>query len=187
MIEQIKEFDTNLFLWLNSIHSPAMDSFFFAITNRFVWIPVYLILLFLLIKKKKNKTWSILLFIVILIICSDQLSVLIKENVMRYRPCHNLNIQGVVHTVNNKCGGKYGFVSSHATNTMALFAFLVLSVFKKERIVIALLAIYVLLVSYSRVYLGVHYPFDILGGWITGLAVALVLYYFVYNKLFNQP
>ena len=70
---------------------------------------------------------------------------------------------------------------------MALFAFLVLSVFKKERIVIALLAIYVLLVSYSRVYLGVHYPFDILGGWITGLAVALVLYYFVYNKLFNQP
>jgi undecaprenyl-diphosphatase len=176
MIELIKSFDTKLFLLLNSWNCPAMDTFFYYATNRFVWIPLYVFLFVLVIKRFKSNAWKMMLMIVVLIVCSDQVSVLIKENVRRYRPCHNLDIQGKVHKVNNKCGGRYGFVSSHATNTMALFVFLALAVFRHERKIVGLLAFYVILVSYSRVYLGVHYPGDIIGGWILGLLIAVILF-----------
>ena len=173
MIELIKSLDTQLFLLLNSWNCPAMDTFFYYATNRFVWIPLYVLLLIMVVKKLKTNAWKMMLMIVVLIVCSDQVSVLIKDNVKRYRPCHNLKIQEKVHKVNNKCGGKYGFVSSHATNTMALFVFLVLSVFRKERLIVGILTFYVL---YSRIYLGVHYPGDIIGGWLLGLLIAVILF-----------
>ncbi len=183
MIGLIKSLDTQLFLLLNSWNCPAMDTFFYYATNRFVWIPLYVLLFVLVIKRCKSNSWKMMLMIIVLIVCSDQVSVLIKDNVKRYRPCHNIDIQEKVHKVNNKCGGKYGFVSSHATNTMALCVFLVLSVFRKERLIVGILTFYVLLVSYSRIYLGVHYPGDIIGGWILGLLIAVILFYILKRSI----
>ena len=93
MLEQIKQIDTALFLFLNSHYNSFFDSFFYFITNRFALIPFYLILLILVVKTFKTNTWKILLAVALLILCSDQLSVLIKNSFERYRPCHNLEIQ----------------------------------------------------------------------------------------------
>ncbi len=179
MIEFIKQADTSLFLWLNSLHCSFCDTFFFVVTNKFFWIPFYLLLLFLVYKEFKNCTWKILIAVLLLIFASDQLSVLIKNNVQRYRPCHNLLLQNKVHTVNNTCGGQFGFVSSHATNSMALAVFLILCFARKKKWLTIILFTYVFLVSYSRIYLGVHYPLDIAIGWVAGMSISIIIYFLI--------
>ena len=104
---------------------------------------------------------------------------------MRYRPSHNLELKSIVHLVNNKHGGLYSFVSSHATNTMALTVFLVLTLLRNNRTMYAIMVLYVLIASYSRIYLGLHYPFDILAGWITGFVIAIILYAVFKNRIIN--
>lgn len=182
MLEQIKQIDTALFLFLNGHHNSFFDSFFYFITNRFALIPFYLILLFLVAKTFKTNTWKILFAAALLILCSDQLSVLIKNSFERYRPCHNLHIQSLVHLVNNQCGGLYGFVSSHATNSIAISVFLFFLLKNKYSKIGYVLFAYTLLVSYSRIYLGMHYPLDMAGGWLVGGVLGCACYLFVRKK-----
>lgn len=176
MIDYLKQLDTNLFLWLNGQHNSFFDVCFYWITNKFFWIPFYLLLLFFVYKEYKTDTWKILIAVLLLVIASDQLSVLIKESVQRYRPCHNLILQNKIHLVNEKCGGTFGFVSSHATNSMALGFFLILCFAKRKKWLTIVLLTYIFLVSYSRIYLGMHYPLDVIGGWILGTAISCVMY-----------
>ncbi|HNR19694.1 MAG TPA: phosphatase PAP2 family protein [Bacteroidia bacterium] len=183
MFEKIEEFDVMLFLFLNSHHNPFFDSFFYFITNRFALIPFYLILLFLVVKTFKTNTWKILLAAALLILCSDQLSVLLKNTFERYRPCHNSEIQSLIHLVNNKCGGLYGFVSSHATNSMAISVFLFLLLKNKYSKIGYLLFAYTLLVSYSRIYLGLHYPLDMMGGWVIGFILGISFAFLIKSKI----
>lgn len=116
-------------------------------------------------------------FIALVIVFSDQISVqLFKEAFMRLRPCHNPNIADLVHTINGECGGNYGFVSSHASNTFALALFVGL-IFKKHfSFLLYAMLVWSALVSYSRIYVGVHYPADIVCGAILGSTIAFLMW-----------
>jgi undecaprenyl-diphosphatase len=176
----LEQIDQQLFLFLNGFHNPFWDQVMYWISYKFTWIPLYLsVLIYLIVKQKKYAYISILL-LVLAAILADQMSVNLFKNVfLRYRPCHNLDIQPLVHLVNEHCGGQYGFVSSHATNSFA-FAILSALIINKRNISI-LLVVWAIVVSYSRIYLGVHYPADILGGAILGTGIAILLH-FVYQQ-----
>jgi len=125
----------------------------------------------------------ILLSVGILITLSDQLSVHVFKNVfLRYRPTHNLNLEGLVHTVNEYYGGQYGFISSHAANTFALATFISLLLQKHYKYITVLLFAWAAFISYSRIYLGVHYPADVAVGALFGTALALAVYkFYIYS------
>ena len=180
MIEFLKAIDTRLFLFFNGNPTPFMDSVMEAAANKFTWIPFYLILLFFVWRKEKRNMWLVVLSIAILITFSDQISVhCFKEVFQRYRPCHNLLVQNKVHLINGYCGGQYGFVSSHAANSFALTTFLIFF-FRRWDFAVGMY-LWAAFVCYSRVYAGVHYPFDILGGMILGIFLGLIGYKIYYN------
>ncbi|HHZ65969.1 MAG TPA: phosphatase PAP2 family protein [Flavobacteriales bacterium] len=169
MIDFITAADTKLFMFLNGMHSELMDPLMVLISGKFEWIPLYILLLALIGIKIGWKNLIIILpFVFLLVVLTDQSSVMIKNLVARLRPCHDPLIMGQVHTVNEHCGGQFSFVSSHAANTfgLAIFVGLLLKPIYKHMLLI--LAIWALVVSYSRIYLGVHYPLDIVMGALLG-------------------
>src|SRR5580704_12824529 len=126
MLEQLKSLDTSLFLFINSKHNSFFDFIMYWASDRWIWIPFYAVLLYFLFKSFGNKAVFILLLIGIMITLSDQLSsAVIKDLVKRPRPCHDESLIDKVHLVNGYCGGAYGFVSSHASNSFALSLFLI--------------------------------------------------------------
>lgn len=186
MYESLVNFDRNLFMAMNSIHSPFMDSVMWWVADRFFWIPFYAFLAWFLYRKFGTQSIFMILFAAPLILISDQGSVFFKDLFQRERPCHDEIISFMVHTVNNKCGGKYGFVSSHAANTMALLTYILLLTRNVNPKLTAFTIFYVMIVGYSRIYLGVHFPADIIGGWIVGI-IAAFMTYFLYRAIFPSP
>jgi undecaprenyl-diphosphatase len=184
MAEQI---DQQLFLFLNSANSPFWDKVMFFLSMKEVWAPMYLAILIYMGIKYKRKFWIILLFIILAVVLSERTSVLIKNAFDRPRPCHEPSLQGLVHMVNGMCGGMYGFVSSHAANSFNV-AFLSL-MFIKRRWYTVCIIIWASAISYSRIYLGVHYPADVLGGAILGAAIGWGVYklYEAADKLIYPP
>lgn len=177
MFEKLEQFDQDLLLAINSRHTPFFDSFFYIISDKMVWIPFYFLLLFLVIRNYKSKSWLILFLTALLILVSDQFaSGLVKNLVLRYRPCHNVFIGNKLHLVNGYCGGQYGFISSHASNTFALATYIGLLLKEKWPRFSILLIAWASLVSFSRIYLGVHYPADVIGGGLAGLTFGLIFY-----------
>ncbi|MBN2682509.1 MAG: phosphatase PAP2 family protein [Bacteroidales bacterium] len=184
-IESIEKIDRDLFLSLNACHSPFFDQVMEAVSQTFIWIPLYLFVLFLIYRKLKWQVLAILPVFILGVVLSDQISVYaFKEVFERFRPCHNLDLVDLVHTVNGKCGGKFGFVSSHAANTF-MFAALS-SLFIRKKWFIILIFFWAVLVSYSRIYLGVHYPGDVFFGAVLGLVIGVGVFYlytFIYKKI----
>jgi len=177
MIDALNQVDQQLFLRLNGPVSPFIDQLMFAISGRLEWMPLYAILLVFIIRKYRwNSIW-ILVAVVVLITLSDQLANVLKDGVKRFRPCKDPDIGHLVHTVNNYCRSSYGFVSGHAANSFALATHI--SLLFPRRWIITAMVFWAVLVSYSRIYLGVHYPGDVLGGWILGALIAFVLYLFL--------
>ncbi|MEQ8908566.1 MAG: phosphatase PAP2 family protein [Vicingaceae bacterium] len=188
MIDLLEQWDRTLFLKLNSWHSPVGDQIMSFISGKVEWAPLYLILLVLLIVKYKRQSWWLLLAVGVAIALSDQISVKVfKEGFERFRPCHNLDLKEIVHLVNNKCGGKYGFVSSHASNSFSLATLLGLLLQRKtSKWALILLWFWAAVVSYSRIYLGVHYPSDVMGGALLGVLIGGGVYLGVKYTLFMK-
>lgn len=181
-IDNLKSIDNSILLAINGAHTPFWDNFMMYASNRLVWIPLYLALVYLLFKKLGKSFWLAVLFAIAAVAISDQLaSHLVKNLVMRYRPSHNLILSSKLHYVDNYMGGLYGFASSHASNTFAIAVFLYL-LFPTDRILILGMFFWACLVCYSRMYLGVHYPSDIVGGMIIG-TLSAALCYTLWRKL----
>jgi undecaprenyl-diphosphatase len=174
MLDFLVEIDKTLFIFLNSLHTPIMDKIMWAISGKYTWIPLYAAVLYWFIRKYKWNALWITLFAILVVVANDQISVAIKFAVERPRPSHNEEFEGIIHLVNNYHGGAFGFVSSHAANT---FGFAVFSLFliRQRWFTIAILA-WAAIVSYSRVYLGVHYPADITFGGLLGVLFGFLLY-----------
>lgn len=176
MLEYLKQLDLKMLLAVNGMHTPFLDSCMLFITHRYSWIPFYvLIVVFLYLKRKREFIWAVF-FLIVAVVCSDLFaSAFMKPLFQRLRPCHNDAVNGLLYMLKDTCGGKYGFVSSHAANTFALATFLFLLVGKEFKWISWVFA-WATLVSLSRVYLGVHYPFDITAGALAGVAIARIFF-----------
>ena len=179
MIETIKSLDTQLFLWLNSLHQPWLDQPMYLMTTEKFWIPAYLLMVWMVYRAYgwRIMLWS-LLGVALVVALGDRISVELFKNVFqRYRPPHNLDIGHLVHTVNDYRGGQFGFVSSHATNSLAIATFIYLLL----RRAFAKWAWWVFawagLFTYTRIYLGVHYPADVVCGGLLGVAIGAAVYW----------
>lgn len=194
MLETILSWDTQLLLLINHARTGFLDTILYLVSQQYFWVPLYAAVLILLIIYYKKKSWAYILLFFILLLFTDQSSVMIKNNVKRLRPCHDPAISSNVIRVKNKCGGKYSFVSSHATNCtgFAVLAWFLLKPFankkwKKWIMGIILFGFYALPVGYSRVYLGVHYPIDVFFGTILGALLGYLVYWGsqkIFPKLF---
>jgi undecaprenyl-diphosphatase len=177
-IDSIKEIDTQLFLFLNSKHNSFFDFIMFWASDKLIWIPLYIFFAYLGFKHFGKRIWLIALAALVLIVLSDQLSNrAFKYTFLRYRPCHNILIQSQVH-LNPECGGTYGFVSSHASNTFALALFLSLLFYKRIKYFTPLVFFWAAFVSYSRIYNGLHYPADIAVGALLGMGIGAMVFKF---------
>jgi len=180
MLEQL---DQQLFLFLNSANSPFWDKVMFFLSMKVVWAPLYLVILIYLGKKYKRKFRIIILFVILAVALTDQTALIIKYSFDRLRPCHEPSLQGLVHMVKGECGGKFGFVSSHAANSFNV-ALLSLMFIKKRWYSVSII-FWAAIVSYSRIYLGVHYPGDVLFGAILGALIGWSVY-MMYRRTDNR-
>ena len=170
----LEELDQRLFLLINSHNSGFWDSVMFTISRAVVWIPLYLAIVIALGRQYRKKLLVILLFIIIAITLSDQISVFLKNFFERPRPCHAVELDGTVHLVKGHCGGRFGFVSSHAANSFNI-ALLSLLLIRRRWFSVTML-IWAAVVGYSRIYLGVHYPGDVLCGSLLGVLIGWGIY-----------
>jgi len=172
-IETIKQLDQSLFFFFNSIHSPFWDVVMTIFTQTLTWGIFYFTLLYFIIRKYRMKAVVIIIMLALAILIADQFSVFVKETVQRLRPTHDPDIQHLVHNVYRK-GGLYSFFSSHATNTFAVAMFTA-RLFKNRGYQVFIF-FWAALVSYTRIYLGVHYPFDVMTGAVAGILIGHFIY-----------
>ena len=187
MIEEILKLDSKLFLYLNNLGTPEFDSFWATLSKIEANILMYLFLicLFFYVQKIRPKFLNVfyLIFVIALMITiADQGANLFKDSFQRLRPCYDESIKDSLRLVKENCGGKYGFFSAHASNSFSLAIFFGLLFKNRIRYIILITIVYASLISYSRIYLGVHFPIDIIIGSSFGLCVGFIMYSFVYLK-----
>lgn len=188
-MEFLLELDKKIFLFLNQFHLPWLDPIMLFITNTWAWVPLYILLLYGVIKNFGKESWKPLLAIVLIILAGDQITRFMKLYFERLRPSHDPALEGLIHLVHNGTefyrGGKFGFASGHAANTFStsVFFFLLLRPYKPF---VWLLFLWASLMTYTRIYLGVHYPGDILAGGSIGAMLGWIGYT-VTNKYLPTP
>lgn len=183
MIEALNQFDTQLFYFINGHHCTAMDWVMWVLSARWSWL-VIIVLAYSLItlRREPRQWWLVLAGIGLCFLLADQGSVqLFKNTVCRLRPCHALPD---VHMFREGCGGLYGLISSHAANAFAIAIFLWLRYRKQSVAVATSMIVWACLTSYSRAYLGKHYPGDLFCGAIFGILMG-ILVYMIIKKIEN--
>lgn len=183
-MESILEIDRQLLLWMNFDGGAVTDSIFWFASGKAVWIPLYVLIIWLMQRKIGwRRTLLAVALIALAVVLSDQIANIFKHCTPKFRPTHTDAIKEYVHTVNGYRGGLYGTVSAHAATTFSIAAISAYTI--RNRLYTFAIALWVLFVSYSRIYLGVHFPLDILFGMITGAAVsaiAILLYEYATRK-----
>ena len=180
MMERLLQLDTELFLFFNGLHAPWADRFVYLLSQIWFWIPLYLLVIFLIFKFYRKKGWMVLAVFVLTITLTDQTCNLVKNSVQRLRPSHTEAIASDIHLVqkpdgNRYFGGQHGFPSAHSANSMALAFLVIFFLSKGKKWVMVLAVVWSLLLAYTRLYLGVHYPIDILCGFILGSCCAILM------------
>lgn len=182
----LSDIDARLLLIVNGAHSPFFDSVMWCISGRWIWVPFYAVLAYLLFRRMSWKRASICVVTIgLIILAADQTcATLIRPEIGRLRPA-NLNnpLSSFVHVVNGYRGGRYGFPSCHAANTFALAVFMSLVI--RHKWFTVMMFSWAFIVSYSRMYLGVHYFGDLFCGATIGSLFA-VLFYYLQNYLFKR-
>lgn len=176
----LNDLDTQAFLWLNSLHNATFDPIMAFFSGKYQWFPMYALIIGSIIWRYRKQSIGMLLTIIMSVAVSDRIcSGILKPLVERLRPCHQPLIQQFVHVVGD-CGGQFGFCSSHAANSFTLATSLFL-LFGKQIPSIKYFYFWAIIVSYSRIYVGVHYPLDVLTGAGIGVLAAF-LCNLVYSK-----
>lgn len=185
MLETLLELDKNLFIFLNGLGSEAYDSFWLFITKQINWIPIFALILYLVFN---HLGWRhavlIILVMALLVLLTDQTTNLFKNYFQRLRPVNNTDLDDVIHFVHKR--SSFSFISGHASNSMAA-AFFLYKVLKPYLKYMGFIFLWPLIFAYSRIYLGLHYPGDILCGYVWGILMALImlkLYVYLRNRYF---
>lgn len=181
------ELDERIFLFLNNLGQEVWDPFWMFMSSTKSWIPLYVVLLFIIYRKYNLKSFGIaFLLLLVNVVLTDTGSVWIfKEQVQRLRPCHVEYLLENMRLVKGSCGGQYGFVSSHASNTFGL-AVLIGGILKPfYRYPLAILIFWAVAIAFSRIYLGVHYPLDVICGAVYG-AICGYIVLKIFNKFKSQ-
>jgi len=169
MFETIINKDIELLIFLNNLGTVHWDGFWLFVTNKFSAIPLYLLLLYFSYKYfGVKKTAIIVILVVVLITVSDQTSNAFKYGFKRLRPCHNDSISHLIRLVKSSCGGRYAYFSAHAANAMAIAVFFGLTLKNNVKYLMPFLIFWAVIVAYSRIYIGVHFPLDVLTGLFFG-------------------
>ncbi|MDQ2180568.1 phosphatase PAP2 family protein [Marinifilum sp. D714] len=174
-MDTLIQLDKELFLWFNSHNTPFWDVVMMFFTRKEFWIPLYLLLLYQIYKVKGKEAIYWILGAFLLVFLCDQISTQLFKNVFeRFRPSHDPSLEGMVNLVSGYKGGRYGFVSSHATNSFGFALFT--SLLFRNKLYTFFIFTWSLLVVYTRIYLGVHFPGDIIGGMVLGLLLGYGVY-----------
>ena len=191
MLDRIKQIDTELLIFLNNLGNKSWDHLWVSITDKFTFLPLFILIIFFLFKKNGTK-WLlvILLFISVLILFTDQFTNVVKDFTQRLRPCRLDELQGLLRDIDIRCG-KYGFFSAHAANSISVTIFIINCVDESvKKFLKPVLILWVMIFSYSRIYLGVHYPLDTVFGLSFGIFSGFLfkyLYnYFISVKVFSD-
>ena len=175
-MEYLESLDKELFLFLNGMHNAFFDPIMYWLSNILIWVPMYLLIVFLMIRHYKMRgVWMLLCLGVAITLCDQTTSHLLKNLVQRLRPSHEPALAGLIYLSKAGPGGLYGFVSSHAANAFGMATFLFFVLGKQFKLLKYWLLLWAALVSYSRIYNGVHYPADVLFGGLIGCAYGYLM------------
>ena len=191
MLDRIKQIDTELLIFLNNLGNKSWDPLWVSITDKFTFLPLFILIIFFLFKKNGTKGLLVIfLFISVLILFTDQFTNVVKDFTQRLRPCRLDELQGLLRDIDIRCG-KYGFFSAHAANSISVTIFIINCVDESvKKFLKPVLILWVIIFSYSRIYLGVHYPLDTIFGLSFGIFSGFLfkyLYnYFISVKVFSD-
>ncbi|MEJ7558370.1 MAG: phosphatase PAP2 family protein [Pedobacter sp.] len=182
MIESLQQFDVDLFLMIHKgLSNPFLDWLAPLMRNRYFWAPLYLFIIVFCVKEYQRKGWLMIAMLLLSFAISDiTASRLIKYSVGRIRPCNAINLTDeIIHRV--PCGSGYSFPSAHATNHFAIAVFLIFLFYRRWKPILPLALAWAFLISFSQIYVGVHYPIDVISGAILGTMIGLLT-----TKLYNK-